>query len=167
MQKFDTFSVDKPYPELTVYENNPHDVFALMPDYGGRESETTAIMQYSYQHYILKEHYPEVAYNLENIAISEMRHHELLANAIVQSGGDPIIAGNHCFWSGSSVNYVCDVCDILKANIAAEKGAIVNYKRTITKLCNKSIIALIRRIIEDEELHIRLFTQMLDELECK
>ena len=105
MTKFQIFASSAPYPELAVYSVSRRDVLALTDDYAGRESETTAIMQYAYQSYILKEKYPDLSYVLENIAKVEMLHHELLAEAIVASGGDPIIAGRHCFWSGSTVDY--------------------------------------------------------------
>lgn len=158
-------AIELPYPELNVPCKSRNDVIALTPDYAGRQSETTAVMQYSYQSYIVKDTYPEIAEILEQIAISEMLHHELLASAIVASGGDPIIAGLNCFWSGSSVNYSTDIQAVLNANIQAEKQAIANYKRTITKLENKSIINLIQRIILDEELHLATFEKLLEEVQ--
>lgn len=166
MTKFQIFASDAPYPELAVYSVSRRDVLALTDDYAGRESETTAIMQYAYQSYILKEKYPDLSYVLENIAKVEMLHHELLAEAIVASGGDPIIAGRHCFWSGSTVDYSQSVCAILKIDLAGELGAIANYKRTITALTNKSIIALIERIILDEEEHVRILEKLIEEYGC-
>ena len=59
MTNFQIFASELPYPELTVYSVSRGDVIALTDDYAGRESETTAIMQYSYQSYILKEKYPD------------------------------------------------------------------------------------------------------------
>lgn len=166
MTKFQIFASELPYPELAVYSRSRGDVLALTDDYAGRESETTAIMQYAYQSYILKERYPDLSLVLENIAKVEMLHHELLAEAIVQSGGDPIIAGKHCFWSGSSVNYAGKVCDILKIDLQGELGAIANYKRTIAALENKSIIALIERIILDEETHVRILEKLIEDYSC-
>ena len=166
MTNFQILASDAPYPELAVYSKSRRDVIALTDDYAGRESETTAIMQYAYQSYILKEKYPDLSLVLENIAKVEMLHHELLAEAIVQSGGDPVIAGRHCFWSGSAVNYVQDVCAILKADLEGELGAIANYKRTIAALENKSVISLIERIILDEEEHVKILKTLIDEYCC-
>lgn len=163
MTDFQIFKSDLPYPELHIYSVSRGDVLALTDDYAGRESETTAIMQYSYQSYILKEKYPDIAKILEEIAIVEMTHHEMLAEAIVQSGGDPVIAGRHCFWSGSAVNYTQELCSVLKADLMGELGAIAAYKRTIAALTNKSIIALIERIILDEEIHVRIFRKLIEE----
>lgn len=167
MTNFQIFASELPYPELAVYSVSRGDVIALTDDYAGRESETTAIMQYSYQSYILKEKYPDVAKVLEEIAIVEMTHHEMLAEAIIESGGDPVIAGRHCFWSGSTVNYAEDLYTILKADLQGELTAIANYKRTIAALSNKSIAALIERIILDEELHVKIFKKLIEEYCCK
>ena len=155
-----------PYPELTVYNYCPNDVCALTDDYAGRASETTAVMQYSYQSYILKEDYPDIANTLEEIAIAEMRHHELLAKAIVASGGNPVIAGTRCFWSGNFVNYATDVKKILCIDLEAERQAICNYQQTIQCLQNKSIIQLIERIICDEKAHAAIFEQLIEQLDC-
>lgn len=167
MTDFQIFASDLPYPDLRIYSKSRADVLALTDDYAGRESETTAIMQYAYQSYILKEKFPDLAKILEEIAVVEMSHHEMLAEAIVQSGGDPIIAGRHCFWSGSTVNYSGKVCEILKADLEGELGAIRNYKRTIAALENKSVIELIERIILDEELHVRIFEKLIEEYGCE
>ena len=166
MTKFQIFSSEAPYPEPEIYSFSRRDVLALTNDYAGRESETTAIMQYAYQSYIVKEKYPDLSLVLENVSKVEMLHHELLAEAIVQSGGDPVIAGRNCFWSGSAVNYTRDVCALLKADLEGELGAIANYRRTISALTNKSLVALIERIIEDEEIHVAIFRQLLSEFSC-
>lgn len=167
MTDFQIFASELPYPDLKIYSVSRGDVLALTDDYAGRDSETTAIMQYAYQSYILKEKYPDLALVLEKIAVVEMKHHELLAEAIVQNGGDPLIAGRHCFWSGSAVNYSQKVCDVLKADLAGELGAIENYRRTVASLSNKSIIALIERIILDEEIHVRIFEKLIEEFSCE
>ena len=163
MTNFQIFASDLPYPELTVRSISRRDVAVLTDDYAGRESETTAIMQYAYQSYILKEKYPEVAKILERIAIVEMSHHEMLAKAIIESGGDPVIAGRHCFWSGSAVNYTQSLCSVLKADLTGELGAIAAYKRTVAALTDKSVIALIERIILDEEVHVNIFRKLIEE----
>ena len=159
----DQYALSLPYTELTGYLS-PKEVRCLVDDYGGRKSETTAVMQYVYQHYILDTEYPEIGDALMGIAITEMHHHELLGEAIVMAGGDPIIAGSTCFWSGSNVNYVKNPVAILRANIEAERQAIAKYRRTIECVSNPSLKDLISRIIMDEELHISIFQDLLSAL---
>ena len=65
-------TADLPYPETVIPYKNPLEAKKLMNDYGGRDSETTAIMQYIYQAYMLHETEPEIAKKLEEIAVVEM-----------------------------------------------------------------------------------------------
>lgn len=161
----DIIRLDLPYPEVVIEHKDPSEAKKLMDDYAGKESETTAILTYIYQSYILKDSHPDISKTLESIGISEMFHHELLGTTIARLGNYPVIGGRNTFWNGSFVNYVTDVRKILKVDIAAEKQAIVNYERTIAVLTNDSIKRLIERIILDEELHIKILNEMLLKLD--
>lgn len=153
-------SSDLPYPEINVTPSLS-EARILMPSYGGRHSETTAVMTYVYQSYVSK----EFSDTLEAIAISEMRHHDLLGNAIVKLGGYPVI-GSGTYWNGSYVNYQTCPAEFLKANIIGEKTAIAGYERAILSLDQKDLKLLLERIILDEELHIKIFEELLTGLNC-
>ena len=92
-----------------------------------------------------------------------MRHHELLGKAIVKLGGYPVMGGR-TYWSGSFVNYTLDPKKFLRENITAEETAILNYERTVLSLRTESVKALIERIVLDEELHIKIFKDLLASL---
>lgn len=62
-------------------------------------------------------------------------------------------------WSPIYVNYTTYIMAMLKEDIKAEKTAIENYKYHITLIQDRHIIRLLERIILDEELHLKLFTQ--------
>ncbi|MEG1535682.1 MAG: ferritin family protein [Clostridia bacterium] len=157
------YSTNMPVPEFEGQPNH-RDLKCLLDNYAGKVSETTAIFQYIYQYYILQDDYKELAELLKGIAVVEMTHHEWLGEAIVNSGGDPIIGGNYAFWSGSSLNYTKNPINILRVNIDGERQAIANYKRAIVCLQNKSLKDLIARIIVDEELHVQLLQGALDKI---
>ena len=151
------FAVDTPYPEIVV-EKNLADGRLLMPSYGGNASEITAIMTYSFQHFICP--IKEVSEVVAGISTTEMRHMELLGEAIVNLGGYPIIGGR-TYWNGSFVNYTLDTKRFLQQNILAEETAILNYERTILNLSQDSLKRMLERIILDEELHIKIFKELL------
>lgn len=65
---------DLPYPEPVIPYPNPVEAKKLMNDYGGRDSETTAILQYVYQSYVLSREFPEFSKKLAEIAACEMKH---------------------------------------------------------------------------------------------
>lgn len=157
------YSINLPYPKLTgtLY---PQDIRCIVDDYSGRASELTAVTQYIYQQYISHSFDETLAEELLGIAIVEMHHHELLGEAIAQMGGDPIMGGSTCFWSGSNVNYTKNPITFLRNNIQAEYQAIANYRRSIACVRNESLKELLARIIMDEELHIRIFTEELERL---
>lgn len=146
--------VDLPYPEVTERRVNKYEVSLLMPAYGGRNSETTAIMGYIYQSYILAPEYPEIAHCLEEIGITEMKHHDLLGTAIVNMGGTPYIGGNNGYWQGSYVNYIKVPHIIINNNIMGERNAIAHYREIIRKTHIDEIKEMIERIILDEEVHV-------------
>lgn len=150
-----------PYPDIDCAENLA-DSKLLMPSYGGPSGELTAVTTYCFQSYICTRS-REIAETLECIARAEMRHHELLGKAIVKLGGYPVMGGR-TYWSGSFLNYTLDPKKFLRENITAEETAILNYERTVLSLRTESVKALIERIVLDEELHIKIFKDLLASL---
>ena len=157
------YSLDLPYPELQepFYAS---DVRCIVDDYSGRNGEMTAVMQYLYQHYITADNNKRLSQAMKGIAVSEMRHHAMLGEAIAKMGGDPIIGGSTCFWSGANVNYVKNPIAFLQHDIMMEKQAIANHSRAAACVKNPTLSELMLRIVKDEELHVAIFKELLDEL---
>ena len=152
------FSADLPYPQVDIKVKSPIETRLLMSVYGGRESETTAIMGYIYASYVTSD---ELSDCLRKIAINEMHHHSMLGKAIAELGGTPYIGGTHSYWQGGFVNYVKDPVAILKNNIANEHQAIRDYQFVISRTSIPDIRLLAERIILDEEVHIETLTELL------
>lgn len=152
---------DSAYPEPVIPYSNPVEAKKLMNDYGGRDSETTAVLQYAYQSYVLKRDFPDYSKKLEEIAVCEMRHHEILGSAIAAYGSFPVVGGRAAFWNGSYVNYATDLVKLLESDVQGELCAIENYKKTILSIQNDTLKSTICRIIEDEELHVAVLRAML------
>ena len=161
------FKADLPYPETDITEKSPFEVRLLMPAYGGSGSETTAIMTYIYQAYVLGKTYPEIATALENISMTEMHHHEILGEAIVALGGTPYIGGNRNFWQGGFVNYTRNVSEIIKADIIGEKEAIKYYNEIADRTQMESVRKMVERIILDEEIHVATLNEIQDMLKAQ
>lgn len=155
-----TYSSDLHYPTLQV-EKNLHDSKILMPVYGGVQGEITAVMTYTYQHFVAEDE--ALKEMLEGVSIAEMKHVDLLGNAITALGGYPVIGGR-AYWSGSYVNYTLDPKRFLRQNILAEENAILGYERAILNLSQDSVKNLIERIILDEEIHVKLFKEFLSSI---
>ncbi len=152
------YASELPYPSIDV-DKNVAESKMLMPSYAGSASELTAILTYAFQSYITPR-YPEIAKAMEGVAMVEMHHHELLGKAIYALGGYPVM-GARTWWNGSYANYTLDPKKYLLENIRSEKNAIVNYERTILNLTDESVKTLLGRIIIDEEIHIKVFKDLL------
>lgn len=159
------YSDPSPYPEVKVLSPNLNYAEILMDDYSGVVSEFTAINQYLYHHFLFEKTDKELGDLLENVSITEMHHMEILAETILKLGLNPLIRGSNStngnFWSGSFVYYGSNLCEQLKADIDAEYKAIAEYQKHIIYIKDPQIQAILRRIILDEKVHIRLFNEAL------
>lgn len=161
LHKREGYSDASPYPEIKVVEPNKYYLQLIRDDYAGIISEFTAINQYLYHYFVLKDYGKELGELLENVAISEMLHMEILAEVIILLGGNPDYKGGastKCgFWNGSFVNYGCNLCHMLQADIKAEHQAIRCYQKHIKAINDPYIKAILHRIILDENVHLELF----------
>lgn len=155
------FASDLPYPEITI-DHNPKDAKLLMGVYSGACGELTAILTYAYQGYITQK-YHELHDTLIGIAKVEMHHHALLGETIYALGGYPVMGARN-YWNGSYADYTLNIQNFLKDDIASEQNAILNYERTMLNIDTESVKALIERIILDEQEHIKILTQTLNQI---
>jgi bacterioferritin len=155
--------LDIPYPEPRVTAPNRFYAELLLDDYAGPTSELTAVHQYIYHDFTFHERYPELAELEECIAIVEMKHLELLAETILLLGVDPrfwyVRKNRYVYWDASFPYYGTNVCDRLAADIEAEEGAIKQYRAHQAMIKDPHIVALLERIILDEQHHLALFTE--------
>lgn len=163
-------SDSSPYPEIKVKCANIYYAELLMEDYAGAESELSAINQYIYHHYFAEKIKSSLGELLHQIAIVEMKHLEILADLIIKLGGNPIYRGScsTCgnYWNAGYVKYGMTVCEQLKADIDHEYVAIRNYENHIKMICDPCIEAILKRIILDEKIHIKLLNEALKDY-CK
>lgn len=155
-----------PYPPVKTSGRSKRYAALLSGAFGGQVSEMTAITLYLYQHFISTDE--KLADTLSCIARVEMRHLDILGELISEYGALPRIgaqAGRGVrFWSGQYVSYETNPKVFLKKNIVAEEDAIYDYRRLIKQIDDENTMALLERIILDEEHHIKLFTELLQEL---
>lgn len=157
-----------PYPPIEVTMQNAEYAARLSVFFAGRDSELTALMQYVYQHTLLNHDNAYVADVLDCIAITEMKHYEMLGKLILLLGADPRVAaqnrGRYVYWNGAGVTYAKRIERMLKDNVISERRAIASYGAFIKGCEDEKINAVIRRIILDEEHHLKLFNSLLSEL---
>ena len=149
-----------PYPDIKVEKENIEYAKLLMYPYASMISEDTATHLYMYQSFILDDNIGKI---LENIAIVEMHHLEMLAKTINLLGLKPEYKSNDIPWTSNYINYTNNLKDILKINIEAETLAIKNYQNLIKVINDKYIKKMLERIIVDEEIHLKIFNDLYNE----
>ena len=149
-----------PYPDIKVEKENIEYAKLLMYPYASMISEDTATHLYMYQSFILDDNIGKI---LENIAIVEVHHLEVLAKTINLLGLKPEYKSNDIPWTSNYINYTNNLKDILKINIEAETLAIKNYQNLIKVINDKYIKKMLERIIVDEEIHLKIFNDLYKE----
>jgi bacterioferritin len=163
-EEFMIYKSNKPYPVVQVEGKNPYYASLLISDYSGNVSENTAIHLYSYQSFISEDFkaYKEI---MLKIAEVEMIHLRLLGETITQLGSLPIYGDygmDHILrlWSAGEVSYETSFKEMLELDIEAETQAIDMYQYHLTLIQDSFIQNLIKRIIEDEEIHLSIFHEL-------
>lgn len=138
----------------------------ISPAYASPDSEMNAINQYFYHHLQFnKLGYPEYADMLENIAVQEMRHLDILGTLLLKLGTDPIFSAfppiRNYFYSTGYVSYSKTPIKMLKDNIGLEKAAISMYAKMLERLDNEAIKNIIAHIKAQEEVHLAEFEKAL------
>lgn len=148
--------VKKKYPLIKNRCKNSYYCGILQNLFAGNESECVLIMQIKYQLSILGEFYENYTEILKNICSTDLTHQELLANAILMCGGDPIYANAQNIWlGGRQVDYIKDLKQIISYDIEIKEKIILDYKIAIAKIDNFEIKSLLASILQDEESHLR------------
>lgn len=161
-------AADDPYPVIEVSGPNPQYARMLQIDLASGHSEMTSITQYIYDSWRLDPRFANVAETLRRIAMVEMHHLDILGKLIVLLGGDPkymAVQQRPQVWNGNMVTYSRQFAAMMRDNILAEQMAIDTYARQAEIIRDEHIAALLRRILQDEYIHIELFRQYLDAAE--
>ena len=154
-----------PFPQLVDVQRSTSTVQILKDLAYDRHSEMTAATTYMHQDWQLYPQYPKIANALEQIAITEMTHLDALSNAIVAFGGNADYVKDGDAWTARWVDLGTSLPEMLQRNIDAENKAIQSYERAIGNVSNESLKAIFRKIIEDEQAHIAIFSSIINYLQ--
>jgi bacterioferritin len=128
-----------------------------------RSRELTAISQYMSQHYELEDSdFGKLASKFKEVAITEMKHAEKLAERILFLNGEPTSKPDALAKKGQQIP------QMLTTNMALEAGAIKMYNEaSMVCAAEKDQISkeLFEDLLKDEEDHINYFENTKDHLE--
>ena len=156
-------SAGLPYPPLKVRRKDPKQARLLLDLYAGAISEFTAVNSFRYQFLVSKGENPAFSRLLKCVEANEEFHVRTLAKLIDELGGDPkYYDSGKNFWDGSLAIYGNGVRDRLEGDIAAEKGIIQLYQKTVNQLTDPYVRRLVRRLGLDDVFHLELFQEALE-----
>ena len=129
----------------------------------GRSRELTAITQYMAQHYELEDSdFGKLASKFKEIAITEMKHAEKLAERILFLNGEPTSKPDALPKKGQKVS------EMLNTNMALEAGAMKMYNEAAMVCASeKDQISkeLFEELLKDEEDHFNHFENVKDHID--
>jgi Bacterioferritin (cytochrome b1) len=154
------------YPRgLEAKPNEGVDPEWFLPAYKGTNgfSEMNAIIQYISQEAM----WEDISELMLGIALVEMKHLDKLGDLIMDLGGSI----NTQKYETTFVEYGKSAENALRLGIKAEKETIEEYNKIIDKITplpqndtTRKCLALLAKLIADEEFHVELFEKELKEL---
>ena len=161
------FSSSLPYPPLEVEEPNAQYARMLGNDLASAKSEMTSICQYLYHSWTLPKSVDDIPTIMRRIAEVEMHHFDMLGQLIVKLGGNPrymSINKRPQFWQGRMVVCSRTPAMALKDDMVLEQSTIAVYRGQVSAIRDHHIVAVLRRILIDEEIHLAIFRYLFSQI---
>lgn len=154
-------SIMLPYPKIDIKEKNINYAKIIKKCYCGVNSELTLVTQYSYQKLLMNTYLKDI---FDKIAKVEMEHLNILGELLIALGESPSFSlekrKKNLNWSTKFINNDTSLENILIDNINSEALLIDEYRNIASIVNDENIIAILNRIILDEELHIKIFNKI-------
>lgn len=160
------FASALPYPPVRISEKNVYYGRMMLDNIGGPNSEMSAVSLYLYNHFIGTE-YGDVASVFMKISVVEMRHLDLFGQLAFLLGENPRLwtykGSRMNYWTPGYNNYPMELKPLLMNALNGEKNAIRKYEQQIQQIQDCHIVAILKRIILDEEIHVKIFEDLYRE----
>lgn len=152
-----------PYPEVRVKAANKKYAALLSTAYAGAGGELSAVLGYVFGHIMTEDDAPRVSETFSCLAITEMKHLEMLGKLIRLLGEEPRFydSASGRRFDASRVTYAASQGDAVRLSLASEKAAVRHYRELIRRIDDEYVRDVLRRIILDEEHHVKLLTELL------
>lgn len=159
------YAAKEPYPALKLDCRNTAYALEMLDNVGGSNSEMSAVASYFYNHLMTAE-YQEVADVFHHISVVEMHHLDIFGELALMHGAEPRLwtrrKNQMIYWTPSYIKYALSIKVILTEAIRGERATVEKYERQLTLIDDPCICAVLRRIILDEEIHIRIFSDLYE-----
>lgn len=160
------YKVALPYPTIKVEKPNAEYGEYMLEDAAGMVSEMSDVAAYLYQGLMIDPKYQDVIDTMQGIKLVEMNHLEIFQKLAKQLGADPRLwdqKGNRRrYWTPGYIQYPVQLQDMLRYDIEREQTAMNQYAKQMRVITDRNIVAILQRIILDEQLHVEILTELYD-----
>ncbi|MDR1631263.1 MAG: manganese catalase family protein [Oscillospiraceae bacterium] len=161
------YCANLPYPPIAVECKNPQYAACMLSNIGGRVSEMSAVAAYYYNNLQAQSCSKEIADAFYKINIVEMHHLQMFGELACLLGADPRLwerqNKNMVYWTPAYIAYPRDLKGLLTAAIDGEEETIRKYTKQAQSICDPYIVAVLERIILDEEMHVDILNYFLSQ----
>ena len=160
------YRVDAPYPTVCVEAENSLYACEMLSNMAGVVSEMSDVTRYFYIAVVTLALYSDISMCFHHISIVEMHHLNLFAELARLLGEDPGLwsCRGRRWWSPSFIAYPCQLNAQISASIKAEEETAAKYSRQARMIRDPNIVAVLDRVIMDEERHLQIFREMCRQL---
>ena len=159
------FQSSEPYPPINCSIKNSMYARIMLDNMAGNRSEMSAISLYTYNQLITDEH-KEIADIFHKISIVEMHHLRIFGTLAKQLGADPRLwTSRHnraVYWSPGFNQYPKELPHLIQHSLQEERFAVEKYTKQLNVIKDETIINNLKRIILDEELHVKILENCLN-----
>lgn len=159
---------NSPYPEITVSGRDRRYAEAMLSNIGSANSEMSAVSHYFYNALITEEKLPNVAECFSSISSVEMHHLEIFSKLAMQLGADPRLwsysRSRPVYWSPGYNKYPTSTRLMVEISLRSEEEAIAKYREQAAWIEDLNIVAILKRIILDELVHVQIFKNILNDI---
>lgn len=152
-----------PYPPVRAEGKNLLYARTMLDNQSGSDSEMSAVSLYFYNHLMTFED-QEAALVFHKISIVEMHHLEIFGALALQLGENPRLwtqgANRKVYWTPAYNRYPVQMDQLLYHSILQEQKAVEKYEGQLKWITDRNIQDNLKRIIQDEQLHVRILTKL-------
>lgn len=159
------YTAEGPYPEVHAGPPNPRIGKTMLSNVGSGVSEMSAIGLYLYGQFTTPGK-PEIAECFHRIAIVEMHHLAIFSELARQLGEEPRLwspmQGRWRYWTPDYLRYPRRLDQKLRYAIEEEQETIRRYRQQASWIEDANVVENLRRIVEDEEVHITILKNLYE-----
>ena len=130
--------------------------------YASNKGFLTMIHQYLYETIVVSDE--EMRSVLKELLLTELNHFEILGKFIIELGSIPVFAtkefGSEIYWNSDFIYYDRDIDTIMDINLEWTQMMIYNLQMSLTTIEDMYIKEMLKRFLEDEYLHLEIFTKL-------